>query len=341
MLSPPVIGDRLSRCLMLDNAQKDRKRASDQAPRGRRAATPEDIPPRGWKDILWRSWNEVSENNIFLAAGGVTYALVLAFFPALAALVSIYGLLMDPAQIEKQVDAMSALLPGDTRQMIAQELHRLVSSSHGALGFGAVVGLLLALWSASRGVSGLISGLDMAYEETERRSFLRFNMIAVGLTIVFIVGGIIAIALVAGLPTVVAFMGLGGATKWLLLLVQWPVLMVLWFVGLAAVYRYGPDRREPQWRWVSPGAIVATVLWIAASIAFAVYVSNFASYDKTYGSLGSVVVLLTWLYITSFVVLFGAVINAQSERQTHEDTTEGEPKPIGKRGARAADEKAT
>ena len=326
---------------MLGYANKNKNRESDRASRGRATAKPQDIPPTGWKDILWLSWNEVSDNNIFLAAGGVTYAVVLALFPALAALVSIYGLLMDPAQIEQQVNAMGAVLPGEMRKMLAQELHQLVSASHGALGFGAAIGLLFALWSASRGMSGLISALDIAYEEKERRSFLRFNMIAIGLTILLIIGGIIAIALVAGLPAVVQFMGFGGTTKWLLLLVQWPVLIVLWLVGLAVLYRYAPDRREAQWHWVSPGAICATALWIVASVAFTVYVSNFSSYDKTYGALGSVVVLLTWLYITAFVALFGAVINAQAERQTHQDTTEGRPKPIGRRGAHAADSKAT
>jgi membrane protein len=325
---------------MLDYADKDRSLDSREANRGRTASKPQHIPAPGWKDILWRSYNEISDNNIFLAAGGVTYAVVLALFPALAAFVSIYGLLMDPVQIEKQVGALGSVLPGQMQDMLGQQLHQLVSASHGALGFGAIVGLLFALWSASRGMSGLISALDMAYEEEETRSFLRFNLVAVALTIVCIIGGIIAIALIAGLPTVVQFMGVGKGTKWLLLLVQWPILVALWLVGLAVLYRYAPDRREPQWRWVSPGAICATVLWIIASVGFTAYVANFSSYDKTYGSLGSVMVLLTWLYITAFVVLLGAVINAQSERQTHEDTTEGHPKPIGRRGAHAADSKA-
>jgi membrane protein len=325
---------------MPDDAQKHGSRGARQALVGRNASKPQDIPPAGWKDILWRSWNEISDNNIFLAAGGVTYAVLLALFPALAAFVSLYGLLMDPAQIEKQVSAMGAVLPGEMQRLLGQELQRLVSTSHGALGFGAVLGLLFALWSASRGMSGLMSALDIAYEEKERRSFWRFNMIAFGMTFLFIMGGIIAIALVAGLPTVVQFMGLGGPIKWLLLLVQWPVLIVLWLAGLAALYRYAPDRREPQWRWVSPGAICATALWIIASVAFTVYAANFSSYDGTYGSLGSVIVLLTWLYLTAFVVLLGAVINAQAERQTDQDSTTGPVMPIGARGARAADQKA-
>ena len=301
----------------------DADRISDHTARGRDAAGPEDIPAPGWKDIVRRAYNEISDNNIFLAAGGVTYAVVLALFPALAAFVSVYGLLMNPAQIEAQVNAMGTVLPVEMQTMLVQELHQLVSASHGALGFGAVAGLLFALWSASRGMSGLMSALDIAYQEKERRGFLRFNMTAIGLTALLIIGGTIAIALVAGLPAVVRFMGLGGFSKWLLLVVQWPVLILLWLAGLAVLYRYAPDRREPQWRWVSPGAICATALWVIASIAFTVYVANFSSYDRTYGSLGGVVVLLTWLYLTAFVVLLGAVINAQAERQTHRDRTEG------------------
>lgn len=319
---------------MLDYADKNPRQSS----RGSGVRRPEDIPAQGWKDVFWGSWNELSDNNIFLAAGGVTYAVLLALFPALAALVSFYGLFMDPAQIETQLDSMSVILPGEMRQILGQELHQLASAPHGALTFGAALGLLLALWTASRGMSGLISALDIAYEEKERRSYLWFNLVAIGLTFGLLIAGIVALVLVAGLPAAVQFMGLGGTTKWVLLLVQWPVLIALWIVALAVLYRYAPDRREPQWQWVSPGAICATVLWILASVAFTIYVANFSSYGKTYGSLGSVIVLLTWLYITSFVVLLGAVVNAQAERQIHEDT-EGAPRPLGRRGADAADSK--
>lgn len=309
---------------------------SDQA-RGRGAARPQDVPARGWRDVLWRTWQEVSDNNIFLVSGGVTYAILLALFPALAALVALYGLLLDPGQIEQQINALGNVLPEQSRHMLADELHQLASSSNSALSVGAVIAFLFALWTASRGMSGLISALDIAYEQKETRSFIRFNLTAVVLTIGVILGGIVAIALVAVLPAAVQFMGLGSTTKWILMIVQWPVLIVLVMVGLAMLYRYGPDRREPQWRWASPGAIAATVLWIVASIAFTAYVANFGSYDKTYGSLGGVVVLLTWLYLSAFVVLLGAVINAQAEEQTARDTTTGHEKPLGQRGAYAAD----
>ena len=271
------------------------------------------------------------EQNLFLIAGGVTYAILLALFPGLASLVSLYGLVLDASQIEKQVSALSAILPAQTQQLLTDQLHQLVEASGGTLGIGAVVGIVLALWSASRGMSGLITTLNIAYEEKERRGFFKLNMIALGLTLGLMVGGVVVIALIAVLPATVQFLDLGAATKWLLLVVEWPLLIVLVMIGLAVLYRYAPNRGEPQWRWVSSGAIGATILWVVASIGFTVYVANFNSYDKTYGSLGGVIILLTWLYLSALAVLFGAVINEQSEKQTRKDSTKGLPRAMGQR----------
>jgi membrane protein len=305
--------------------------------RGREADHPGEIPPSGWKDVLWRAWREISDQNLFLIAGGVTYAVLLALFPGLAALVSLYGLVFDSGQIERQVAALSGVLPAQTQELLSQQLHNLVQASNGALGFAAVVGLLLALWSASRGMSGLITAINIAYEEKERRGIFKLNLIAIGLTLGLLAGGIVAISLVAILPAAVQLLAVGPAAKWLLLLAQWPVLIVLVMLGLAMLYRFGPSRDKPQWRWVSAGAVAATLLWIVASVGFTVYVANFNSYDKTYGSLGGVVILLTWLYLSALMVLLGAVINAQSEKQTRKDSTEGPPQAMGRRDARAAD----
>jgi membrane protein len=280
------------------------------------------IPSRGWKDVLWRAWAEVSDHNLFLIAGGVTYAFVLAMFPGLAALVSIYGLVLDAGQIERQVAALSGVLPAQTQELLSQELHNLVQASSRALGFAAAAGLLIALWSASRGMSGLITAINIAYEEEDRRGFIRFNLLAIALTLGLVIGGTAAIALVAVLPAAVQFVAVGPATKWLLLIVQWPLLIVMVMLGLAVLYRFGPDRAEPQWRWVSPGAVTATLLWIAGSVGFTIYVANFNSYDTTYGSLSGMVILLTWLYLSALTVLLGAVINAQSERQTPKGSTD-------------------
>jgi len=278
------------------------------------AAKPSSSP--GWKDVLVRSWGEVSDHNIFLASGGVTYAMLLALFPGLAAFVSLYGLLLDPTQVERQVDTLSNVLPQESVQMIAGELHSLVTAPHGSLSLSAVVGLLFALWTASRGMSGLISGFNIAYDQKETRSFFRFNLLAIGLTIGMLLGGTVIIALVGVLPAAIQFVGLGSVTKWVVLVLEWPLLIAVVLTGLAVLYRYAPNRTQPRWRWVSPGSAVATVLWLAGSIGFTVYVSYFNSYDKTYGSLGGVVVMMTWLYLSSFVALLGAVIDAQLERQT-------------------------
>jgi membrane protein len=296
-------------------------------------STPGDHPPsepwslslREWKEVLVLSWQAVGANNIFLAAGGVTYAGLVALFPALASLVSIYGLIHDPAEVERQVHAMSAFLPPEGTQIISDELHSLVSRSSSSLQISVVISLLIALWSASRGTSGLINALNIAYRQKETRGFIKLNLVAIGLTIAMIVCGIIAIALIGVLPAAIQILGLGALTKWALLILEWPLLIALLLGGLAALYYLAPDRRHPRWRLVSPGAIAATSLWLLGSLGFTIYVTHFNSYSKTYGSLGGVVILLTWLWLTSFAALLGAVIDAEVERKTAGDAPAAQP----------------
>lgn len=285
------------------------------------------MPARGWKDVGWRVVAEISDKNLLLAAGGVAYSVLLGLFPGLVALVAIYGLVFDPNQIEQQVNALSGALPAEARQLVAGQLHSTASSSSGTLGLAAIVGLVLALWSARGGASGLISAINIAYEENEKRSFFRFNLIALTLTVCTIVAGLLAITLIAGLPAAMQPLGVGGFLKWLILVLEWPLLVVLFMGGLAVLYRFAAARNEPQWRWVTPGAMAATVLWIAGSILFSIYVGKFGSYNKTYGSLAGAVVLMTWLYLSAFLVLLGAAINAQLEEQTVKDTTRAPPPP--------------
>jgi membrane protein len=329
--------DQLKRDLHLLVHRGNAPALTPQENRGRSATSPHQIPMPGWKDILVRTWSELSDNNIFLVAGGVTYAVLLALFPGLAALVSIYGLLLNPSQVETQVDELSHILPPESTEVISDQLHKLVSASSGSLSVSAGVALVFALWSASRGMSGLVTAFNIAYQQKETRGFFKVNLVAIVLTVLMLIGGTVTIALVGVMPAALQFIGLESSTKWLLLMLQWPLLIAVVMAGLAVLYRYAPDRHPPHWRWVSPGAIVATLLWLLGSVAFSVYVSHFNSYDKTYGSLGGVVVMLTWLYLSAFVALLGAVINAQSERQTEVDSTIGGEKPMGTRNAYAAD----
>jgi membrane protein len=304
---------------------------------GRHAEAPQQIPARGWWDIVWRAYRETGRDNIAIVAGGVTYYALFALFPALALLVSLYGLISNPAEVHRQVQALSAAIPGGAQQVIGGELDQIAKSSGGALSLGVVVGFLVSFYSASRGISGLITALNIAYEQKETRGFFRLNLLAAVLTLLLIVVAIVALALVAGVPAVVTSLGLGSIVKWLALILEWPLLLAIVLGVLAVLYRYAPDRREPQWRWITPGATVATVLWLIGSILFTIYVANFGSYNKTYGSLGAVIGMLTWMYLSSYVVLFGAEVNAESERQTRRDTTTGAEKPMGSRGAHAAD----
>jgi membrane protein len=308
-----------------------------KAKANRGARDPRQSPASGWKTILVRSWTEVNDNNIFLVAGGVTYTVLVALFPGLAALVSIYGLLLDPAQVERQVASLSDVLPPETAQMIGDQLHKLVTTSSNTLSISAAAALLFALYSASRGMSGMINALDIAYQQKETRGFFKLNFLAIGLTLVVLVGGTFTIALVGVLPVVVQWVGLGSLAKWVLLILEWPLLIAVVMTGLAVLYHFAPDRKMARWRWISPGAIVATLLWILGSIGFTVYVTHFSSYDKTYGSLGGVVVMLTWLWLSAFVALFGAVINAQTEQQATADTQAGSSRSARLTGRVAAD----
>jgi membrane protein len=262
---------------------------------------------------------------------------LLAVFPGLIALVAIYGLAFDPAQVEQQVSQLKGVLPPEATDVLLAQLHDLTTTSSTALGFGAIAGIVLALWSASAGMRTLMEALNVAYDEEESRGFVGYYGTALLLTLGAVLGLIVAIALVVALPVALQFFGLGEALKWLVAIAVWPVLLVAMLVGLAIVYRFGPSRAKPRWRWVSWGAVAATLLWIVGSVLFSVYVTQFGSYNETYGSVGAIVILLMWFLLSSYAVLIGAELNAEMERQTRQDTTAGREKPMGGRGAYAAD----
>lgn len=318
-----------------DPTAEDRARARDG--RGRSAERPRDIPRPGWRDILKRVIAKTSRTNLALIAAGVSFYAFVAIPSAFAALVALYGLVFDPAQVGQQIAAVQGVIPAEAEKLIADQLTNLTQHATATLGVGFLVSLVLALWGARSATSSLISAVNIAYDEEEKRSFIRFQIAAIVLTIAGVLFAVVSLALIALLPVVIDFLPLGDAGKLIANVARWPVLIVLVSIALAALYRFAPCRAEPRWRWVSWGAAAATLLWLVGSVLFSVYVSKFASYDKSYGSLGSVVVLLMWLYLSAFAVLFGAELNAEIEHQTARDSTTGPPEPLGRRNARMAD----
>jgi membrane protein len=306
--------------------------------RGRNAAKPWQLPLLAWRDIGWRVWKQFSENNVSIVAAGVAFYGLLAIFPILATLVSIYGLLANPAEVETQLDFLQSILPAEAWGIIQGQLHLLVSRSGTTLSISALIGTLLTLWSARMGIGALITALNIVYEEEEKRSFIWSLLTGLLLTMGSIVFSVAALSLIVVLPTIMGYIGLGEITKVLLIWLRWPLLAVGIMFILAVLYRFGPSRRHPRWEWVNIGALVATLLWLIASALFSFYASHFGFYNTTYGSLGAVVILMLWFWLTALSVLIGATLNAEMEHQTKKDTTIGKPnKPMGKRNAYMAD----
>lgn len=306
--------------------------------RGRDADAPSDIPKQGWKDVAVRVKGELKEDQVPLLSAGVAFYLLLALFPALAAMVSIYGLVADPGQVARQVADLTAALPESARQLITEQLEGIVQDAGGGIGLALVGGVLAALWSASSGMKHLIGAINAAYDEAETRKFFELRGLALLLTLGAVVFGVVAVGVLAVLPAAIEQTPLGTTGQTIVQIASYPALAVAYGLGLAVLYRYAPDRDEPRWRWVSPGAVVATAVWIVASLGFSFYASNFGSYSETYGSIGAVIVLMLWLVITAFTVILGAELDSEIEAQTARDSTVGRPEPMGTRGAAKADE---
>jgi membrane protein len=305
--------------------------------RGRSAITPAEIPWPGWKDILLRLYQRISRDRILLIAAGVTFYLILAIFPGISALASIYGLFFDPKSMVSHLDLVAGVAPGGAIDVLREQLTRLAQQSGTTLGISFLISLAIALWSATSGVKAIFDGLNVAYEEEEKRSFLNLTAIALMLTLGLMVFVVLLLVAVIVLPIVLNYFPFRGLTNILLKIARWPILLVLVAVALSIFYRYGPSRVEPKWRWITWGSASATLLWLAASILFSWYVANFGSYNKTYGSLGAVIGFMTWVWLSIIVVLVGAQLNAEMEHQTAQQSTSGPPKPLGARGAQMAD----
>src|SRR5215207_1262621 len=302
---------------------------------GDKAVRPTEIPARGWLQVAKRGWKEAKADQVPLLAAGVAFYAFMAIFPALIAVVSIYGLFADPSTIANQLNSLTATLPDEARQIITDQVTAL-STRRQTLSISLVLFLLIALCSASAGTSNLLTAINVAYNEEEKRGFVKKRLLALGLTVAAIIFMVIILGLVAVMPPLLKVVFETGALRWVLQIVGWLIVVVLVPAALALLYRLAPDRDAPRMRWASLGAVVATLIWLAASLGFSFYTSTFGNYAKIYGVFAGILVLLLWLWLTMYAILLGAEINAEAEQQTIADT-KGEEKPLGERRAVKAD----
>ena len=279
---------------------------------GRRISHPISLA-REWKDIFLRVYRGISEDRILLVAAGVTFYALLSIFPGIAALISIYGVFADPGTMADQLDTVVNVAPGGAIQVLRDEMTRLASRGGTTLGVGFIVSLVISLWTTNSGVSAIFDALNIVYREKEKRGFLRYYTETLTFTIGAVLFVLVSIAVVVLLPVVLNYIPLPEGADFIVKIARWPVILVLAALALAALYHYGPSRREPRWRWITWGSVFAAILWLAASVLFSWYVANFGSYNKTYGSLGAVVGFMTWIWISIIVVLVGAKLDAEIE----------------------------
>ena len=304
---------------------------------GADARRPSHIPLGGWMRILSRVLLRLFPDQFGLIAAGVAFYALLAAFPAIGALIALAGLFTDPGAVVFQLEAVTRLLPDEAANILLNQANAVAGARSGDLSLALIVGVGFAIYLSTRATTSLIHGLNVAYEEEEDRSFFRFWGVVIALTAALLAGAVIIVLLMVGVPAALAFVPLDFETEQWIEWARWTLVAVVYVVGLAALYRWGPSRRGAKWRWLTPGAAVAGLLWFFASWGFSVYVSNFARYNEIFGSLGGVIILLTWLWLTAFIVLVGALLDAEIEHQTAEDSTRGPDRPMGERGAYKAD----
>ena len=305
--------------------------------RGRKATAPFEIPWRGWKDVLVRTYHEAQNDRLLALAASVVFYSLVALFPAIAAGVSSYGLFANAAVIGKHLSIAADIVPAGTLDMFANEITRIAAKSDGRLTFGFLVGLGIALWSANAGMKAIFDALNIIYDEEEKRGLIWLNVVSLFFTFCAIAGALLAVGAVVVFPLVLAAFGWSSYDEPIIGFLRWPVMFVLLLVGLAVLYRYGPSRRLAKWRWLSVGSVFAASAWLVVSSLFSWYLGNFANYNATYGALGAVVGLMMWMWLSTIVVLVGAELNAEIEHQTACDSTVGSEKPLGTRGAVMAD----
>jgi len=304
---------------------------------GRDAEAPHEMPWEGWKAILRRTWYQMISDRASLAAAGCAFYATLAMFPAISMLIALYGLAFDPRTVEPHLEILRGLLAPPAIALISERVHMLVTKPSSSLGLSLVISTVVTVWSTTTGTKSLIAAINLAYEEQERRSILHYQLTAFGLTVLAILGAVLGLAALVALPAVLALLGISTNQKLLIQAVSITLTLVFVVLALSLIYRHGPCRNVAKWRWVTPGSILAALLWVAASVLFSLYVSEFAAYTATYGSLGAFIGIMMWFFVSAYVVLLGAELNAELELQTARDSTEGPPKPMGRRGAYVAD----
>jgi membrane protein len=313
------------------------QRRAREGNRGRAAETPGDIPVRGWHDIVWRVWGEFNRTRIMSVAAGVTFYVLLSVFPTIAALVSLYGFVADRALIARHLDLFAGFLPTAAIELFGEEITRIAGQPEATLSGAFFFGLLVSLWSANAGIKGLFEAMNVVYGEDEKRSLLAVNVLSLCCTLALIAFILFTLAALVIVPVVLRSVGFTGSSETLLSLLRWPVLSLIVLSGLSALYRYGPSRHNAKWKWVAPGSVLATFLWLAESAVFSWYVAHFGRYNLTYGSLGAAVAFMTWIWLSTIIILLGGQLNAEMEHQTAHDTTVGAAKPLGSRRAHMAD----
>jgi membrane protein len=280
-----------------------------------RTFDPWQLPWRDWWAVLKRVFSFMSTERVTLTAAGVSYYTLLALFPALAALVSVYGLVNDANSLSAHLDTLSGIVPESILRFVGAELTRLVESNPRSLGIGAVVSLLVALWSANGGVKSMFWAMNMAYDRAEERSFVTLNLITFTFTLAAMLVFVVVINALVVMPLMVNALGLGAVGRLLGTVIPGAFAFIIVYAAIALVYRFGPSQPPAGWRWLTPGALAAALVWLLASIGFSFYLANFSNYDATYGTLGTAIGLLIWLYISAFIVIVGADVNAELEKQ--------------------------
>ncbi|HKT76646.1 MAG TPA: YihY/virulence factor BrkB family protein [Sphingobium sp.] len=311
---------------------------TDKDDRGRKASSPTQMPLSAWRDIAIRTWRESSTDNVGLIAAGVAFYAFLAFVPALGAFVLSYGLLADPATIADHLQALFRLMPQDAAKLVGDQLLSVTSTAEGKKGLGLALALVLAIYGAMNGASAIITALNIAYEEEESRSFFRTSWLALLITLGLLLAAIVGAFAIAALAFLEKLMP--GASDAIITLIRvgfWVAAALATSMVVGAIYRFAPDRRPAQWRWLTAGSLFTTLGWLAASVGFSFYVANFGNYGATYGALSAVVVMLMWLYLSAYILILGAELNSEIEHQTMLDSTVGAPKPMGQRDAYVAD----